>query len=166
MPLERAQVEKNLAGLARSPDNLCHVFTDLALPEQNIDSIEVLEEFPHIQNLDLRGNKLSNLSPLAALPHLLTLDGSQNNIDSVLDFEQPHCKQGDAWCTGDKNVGSTLQEADLSTNIIREIRDLSAHKYLRKLVLDNNQISVIGGIEGLTHLKVLSLRNNNIETIR
>lgn len=163
--LQSKQVEKNLTGLARSPDNLSHVFTDLALPEKGIESIEVIEDFPHIQNLDLKGNKISELKPLAKLPHLLTLNASRNNVHAVLDFEQPHCTPGNAWTTGDKNVGSTLQEADLSSNIICEIRDLSAHRFLRKLILDNNQISVISGIDSLRHLKVLSLKNNQIETI-
>ena len=49
MPLERELVEKNLKGLARSPDNLAHVFTNLELPEKGIDSVEVLKEFPHLQ---------------------------------------------------------------------------------------------------------------------
>jgi len=165
MPLDRSQVEMNLTGLARSPDNLSHVFIDLALPEKAIDSIEVLEDFPNIQNINLKGNKISSLASLAKLPHLLTLDASSNNIDAVLDFQPPHCKPGDAWCTGDTNIGSTLQEADLSSNIICEIRDLSAHRFLRTLVLDNNKISVISGIESLSHLSVLSLKNNQIETI-
>jgi len=154
-----------MGGLARSPENLAHVFTNLALPEKSIDSIEVLKDYVHLQNIDLRGNKISDLTALASLPHLLTLNASRNNIHAVLDFEQPHCKPGNAWGAGDKNVGSTLQEADLSSNCIVSIRDLTPHRFLRKLVLDNNQISVISGVDGLKHLNVLSLKNNKIEQI-
>merc|ERR1719446_31686 len=132
-PLDRELVEKNLKGLARSPASLSHVFTELALPEKSIESVEVLAEFSHLQHLDLRGNHITDLKTLKRLPHLLTLNASRNKIHAVLDFEQPHCKPGAAWAEGGENVGSTLQEADLSSNCIVSIRDLTPHRFLRKL---------------------------------
>jgi hypothetical protein len=163
--LSRDAVENALTGLTRCPSSLSHVFTDLALPEADIEGISVLEEFPYIQNLDVQGNQIKDLKTLAQLPNLLTLNAAENELTSVLDYKTPHCREGDAWYTGDLNVGSTLQHADLSYNKIRVIKDLSCHRFLRTLVLDHNQIKTIKGVDTLNCLQVLSLANNDIISI-
>jgi hypothetical protein len=163
--LSRESVEDALTGLTRSPSSLSHVFTDLALPEAEIEGIGILQEFPHIQNLDLKGNQIKELKTLAELPNLLTLDASENELTTVLDYKTPHCRKEEAWYTGDLNVGSTLQHADLSHNKIRVMRDLSCHRFLRTLVLDHNQIKTIKGVDTLDCLQVLSLANNDIISI-
>eukprot|EP00935_MAST-01C_sp_MAST-1C-sp1_P001369 g1369.t1 len=164
-PLSREAVEANLSGLARSPSTLSHVFTDLAVPDSDISEITVLREFPNVQNLNLQGNQIADLKTLAELPNLLTLNASKNALTTVLDYTTPHCREGDAWYTGDLRVGSTLLNANLSDNKIGVMRDLSWHRFLRTLVLDGNQIKTIKGIDTLSCLQVLSIKNNDVMSI-
>lgn len=48
-----------------------------------------------------------------------------------------------------------LEELDLSNNEISQMVDMSVHKYLKKLNLNNNSITVIEGLEKNSNLEVL-----------
>jgi Leucine-rich repeat (LRR) protein len=163
--LDEEAIQGGLGGLARSPATLSHVFATLSLPDKSIDSIEELADYVHVQDLDISGNCITDLKPLASLPHLLNLNASKNSLSDVLDFKTPHCTAEDAWCEGDGKLGSTLQTADLSSNCIVQIRDLSWHRFLRHLVLDHNEIERITGLESLQYLQVLSLQHNKLTQI-
>jgi len=55
--------------------------------------------------------------------------------------------------------------ADLSDNRIPRMISLSPHRFLEKLLLQNNDISKIEGLSGLKYLQVLDLSYNSIEKI-
>ena len=171
--LSHAAIEGALDGLSRCPDTLAFVYSSLAVPNRGLTDVDAVAQFPKIQTLDVSGNKLTSLACLAELPHLLELDASGNELAQPLEFQPPHCRQSepdrvdargssaDAWCEGDSAVGSTLQRAVLRGNRVEALCDLSHHPYLQHLDLDNNRLSgCIGGIAGLSQLRVLSLRGN------
>jgi hypothetical protein len=49
---------------------------------------------------------------------------------------------------------NSLEELDLSHNEISQMVDMSVHKYLKRLNLNNNSISVIEGLEKNSNLEV------------
>ena len=55
--------------------------------------------------------------------------------------------------------------ADLSFNNIEKVEGLSALVKLEDLILFNNRIELIGNIDSLTHLQVLSVGNNSIREL-
>jgi len=63
-----------------------------------------------------------------------------------------------------------LEVLDLSNNEISEMSDLSAHRFLKKLYLNNNSITEIQGLEKNKMLevpkfqKILILRSYNLTT--
>ena len=75
-------------------------------------------------------------------------------LSECLDFSAPHCNPNHAWEEGHHSAGSLLTLADLSQNSIEELRDLSDHRFLERLILHNNKISSIKGLHGLKFLQV------------
>lgn len=112
-------------------------------------------------------NEISDASPLAALPHLHTLNLRNNKLTSVLRkycpppplpisthhlhllppwlpaFEPDALVDNFADAEFQVSVGSALDEADLSGNQIEIMNDISQHRFLTRLFLNNNAISRI-----------------------
>ena len=67
-----------------------------------------------------------------------------------------------AWTLGSKHAGSNLIEVDLSDNAIEVLGAQETHHRLEKLILDGNRMYEITGLNNLSRLKVLSMRNNDL----
>lgn len=121
-------------------------YLKLNLNDQKLESIEGIDEFPHLQHIILSNNELTSLKPLSAIKHLLTLDASHNSLTQFLDFTPL----------------SNLLYVNSSFNKIKSFGKVSKNQYLQKINLDNNEISEIEGIEDLPNLQYLSLNSNQI----
>eukprot|EP00112_Aurelia_sp_Birch-Aquarium-sp1_P022405 Seg6301.1 transcript_id=Seg6301.1/GoldUCD/mRNA.D3Y31 product="Leucine-rich repeat and guanylate kinase domain-containing protein" protein_id=Seg6301.1/GoldUCD/D3Y31 len=144
-----AIVAEGLSQLGKSADGTMQVFLSLSLQGKELQSIEGLINYNHLQVLNLSYNELQELAVLSNLPHLISLDASHNELVDVLDFNPP----------------LSLREVNLSHNKIQSLPDLSMHKCLNKLILDNNFITEITGLANCQRLKILSLADNQIEKI-
>ncbi|XP_072177055.1 leucine-rich repeat and guanylate kinase domain-containing protein-like [Diadema setosum] len=142
-------IAAGLANLGRSADGSQLTFLNLTLPGYNLQDIDILESYVHIQKVELPYNRITDLNVLGNMPYLVQLDASHNEITNLLDFKPP----------------LNLQEVDMSFNKISEMGDLSAHHALTKLILDNNNISAITGLETCRCLQHLSLAHNKISCI-
>ncbi|KAG9400338.1 hypothetical protein AC1031_010553 [Aphanomyces cochlioides] len=163
--LERSQVRENLSLLGKHPISNKHIFTKLDVKGQNVSAIDILEEFPFLQDVDVANNQIESLAPLAKLPFLLSLNAENNQLETLLDFDPPQCTREKAWIDGgDQAIGSMVHIVNLSRNKISTMRDLTTHQYIQELVLDHNQITHISGISQLVFLKYLSLAHNKLTT--
>ncbi|KAL8576945.1 hypothetical protein ACOMHN_024221 [Nucella lapillus] len=149
--LDEETVARGLSNLGRSADGMHQVYLSAAMPGFSLVDISILEEFIHLQKVEIPYNNVTDLSPLGKLPHLLTLDASHNCVSLMLDFTPP----------------LNLKEVDLSYNQLTAMADLSPHHALTKLVLDktDNTINDICGLENCRRLRHLSLAHNQIKTI-
>ncbi|XP_786893.3 leucine-rich repeat and guanylate kinase domain-containing protein [Strongylocentrotus purpuratus] len=147
--LNEQAIEAGLSNLGRSADGMQLTFLNLTLPGYNLQGINILENYVHLQKVELPYNRITDITVLGCMPYLVELDVSHNEITNLLDFKPPF----------------NLQEVDVSFNKITEMGDLSAHHALTKLVLDNNQLSTITGIENCRCLHHLGLAHNNISVI-
>ncbi|GMI12907.1 hypothetical protein TrLO_g3694 [Triparma laevis f. longispina] len=163
--LELRDVRKGLSQLARNPFTLKHSFVSLQLPGSSLKEMEVISNFPNLQEVNLSENSISDLSPLAKLPYLLKLDCSKNALTECLDYDVPICDEENRLADGEHSIGSMLHEAKCSFNEIESIRDLSGHRFLHTLDLGNNKISKIDGLQNLGMLTTLILSNNKIGRI-
>ncbi len=109
-----------------------------------------VERYKHIQEINVSCNQLATLKPLGELKHLCTLNASYNQLHRMFDFS--YFLVLHTSCSPPAN----LQLADYSNNNITKIEGAHKHRYLRTLVLDNNQISVIEGLSKNVCLSVLS----------
>lgn len=163
--LDRADMVKGLHTLGRGAFDLRHVFLGFTVSDRLITDVSLLEEYPHLQTINVSKNLLTDLRSLERVPYLTNLDASDNQLAEVLDLKFPECAPGSAWSTGASHVGSQLRVADLSRNRVRAIKDQSGHRYLEKLYLDGNRIRTISGVSGLAYLTTLSLNGNKIGKI-
>ena len=148
--LDEETMARGLCNLGRSAAGDLQVYLNVTIPGFSLTDIAKIEEYEHLQKVELPYNDITDLTPLGKLKFLLILDVSHNKISSLLDFQAP----------------SNLQYVDLSYNVIQEMRDLSEHHNLKKLVLDNNTIPLITGLHNCTRLKHLSIAHNKIKRIQ
>lgn len=123
-----------------------YAYLRLNLESQSLESIQGIQNFPHLQHVNLSKNRLSTLRVLSSLPHLLTLNISHNLLGQIMDFDPP----------------ANLLYIDASNNSIKSFKKISKNRFLQRLNLDNNQISEITDIDSLTNLQYLSISSNKI----
>jgi len=117
---------------------------------RGIMNIGEIVYFTSLEELDLKGNHITDLSPLASLRQLKKLDISQNF--TVL--------------TGDREKGldlsplrglTALEELNISGNLVTDLTPLSGMAALRKLEAGTSKLTDISGLASLTSLTYLDL---------
>ena len=184
-PMLDEDIKSGLYQLGRTPYSLRHAYISLKVNDEYVNSLDAIEQYVSISTIEMRNNFLADLTPLRALPYLTSPNVLRNKLTEVLAFSPPRCENGAmhapppspwaagedvgrAWATGDRHIGSLLRDADLSSNEIEEIRDVSEHRNLQTLVLDSNRIGALamGQLSGLPTLHTLHLSNNCLTQIR
>jgi internalin A len=103
----------------------------------------------NLTELNLKWNKITDITPLSALTNLTYLNLSANQITDITGL----------------SALTNLTYLDLSANQITDITGLSALTNLTYLDLFGNQITDITGLSALTNLKDLNLYQNQITDI-
>ena len=109
-----------------------------------------LGTFDRITELHLQDNQIRDLSELANLPDLKTLDLSRNHINSNLSE------------IGAKNKLESLTINSDGNYRLRDISAIGSFKRLTELHLQDQKISDVTPLKGLSLLKTLDLFNNKI----
>lgn len=123
--------------------------TTLRISNNDVQNIDVLENFDQLQILDVSGNPLTDYSVVEDLTTLIDLSMSNLEISDI-------------------NFISNLKELNtlyLSNNNIEDISVLAGLDKLVNLSLAENNISDLTPLEGLTNLYSLNLEANNITDI-
>ena len=103
-----------------------------------------------MQIVRVNRNQVQTLGPLGALPHLVSVEATHNELEEVLDISPK---------------ALNLRSADLSFNRISKLRGtLEGYSNLTSLKLDGNMLQSVAGIQCLSYLEVLSIRNNQLFT--
>ncbi len=111
----------------------------LEAPSSEITSLQGLETATNLEYLDIGGNPLSELAPLARLPRLVRLFAWECRIDDI---------------TPISNL-TTLKYLDLNVNRIVDISAITNLTGLIELVLANNPISNIAPLTNMVQLHTL-----------
>ncbi|KAJ3220200.1 hypothetical protein HDU67_005526 [Dinochytrium kinnereticum] len=133
------------------------VFLNLRVPNAGLEDISFLKDYVHLQTLCISGNNLTDLTPLQSLRHLVRLDASNNNLTH---FTFPLLNTTEL-----STPFFNLQELDLSRNRFQEAPDLSMHRFLKRLCLDENEIESLEGLGRLEWLCELSVRGNRVREV-
>lgn len=97
-----------------------------------------------LRHLSVCDNALTSVSPLA-LPHLLSLDLSQNLLA----------------CVPDLSLLSSLRSLDLSNNMIETLASSTPLPALSTLLLRGNRLSSLYGLEKIPSISRLDMRDNS-----
>ena len=111
--------------------------------------IEPLKYMTNLTGLDLKGNRISNLSALSSLINLTWLDWSCNYVSDLSSLSSL----------------TNLISLDLTSNPIHDISALSYLTKLENLVLNLHQLDDINPLSGLTNLTDLVVRHSAIVDI-
>lgn len=120
--------------------------TSLDLTGMNIKNLTGLEYAINVTDLDISDNEVESLEPIRNLYNLKTLNYSHNNVSEV-----------SSWVLG----SDTLISIDGSYNGSTKIDSFEANKSnLKILYLENNKLTELPEMKGLSSLETLSLANN------
>ena len=121
----------------------------LEAPWTGITSLQGLETATNLEYLDIGGNPLSELAPLAGLPRLVRLFAWQCKINDITPLS---------------NL-TTLRYLDLSVNRIVDISALANLTELIELGLGKNYIRDINPLANMTKLQYLNVYANKITDV-
>lgn len=145
--------------------------TYLGLKQNQLTDITPLAGLVNLSTLQLSDNLIQDLNPLSGLAKLNRLEINDNllqNLDGL-----PNPSQLD-WLFATNNfiadISGLTQQKELgylylSGNSITSLAGLSDLPELRYLILDSNQISNLSGLELVPKLSLVRLQNNSINTI-
>ena len=137
------------------------------------DSLQSLSSLTMLQSVDLSGSRfpVSDLSILAALPDLKTLDLSSCGLSSISGLEgAPSLTRLDLNSNSLRNLAplsgiTTLTELSLHHNAIVDLSALSTLTELQTLDASYNAITNLGKASALQKLITLNLQNNRLVTL-
>ncbi|XP_078392276.1 leucine-rich repeat-containing protein 23-like, partial [Cetorhinus maximus] len=158
-----------------------------------LTDINAIRPFIHLRYVDVSANYLQDISPLANLSQLLWLCADENYLTSARIEEMPFLQVLSLAKNRVKDMEGIdhplLEKLNLSGNYISEMSGLDPYKLtqlhtlelrgnllettaglnlpnLRHLYLAGNNIRRLEGLEALTGLQTLHLRDNHLETLR
>ena len=124
----------------------------LFLRANTISDIYPLEDLVNITHLDLRLNSIKNIAPLRNMISMINLQLSGNPLNSLLPLSSMSLVELITISSGKFP----------STDFLSIAPGLSS---LNHVILRNNGITSIAGLELLTNLKLLKLRGNKIANL-
>ena len=86
---ERVDEQKFKNGLhciGKTYNNSRHAFLSLSIPESGLSTINGVQKYIYLQNIDVSGNNLTTLRPLSSIRHLIKLNASNNKLKYMFDF--------------------------------------------------------------------------------
>ncbi|KAJ3027500.1 UNVERIFIED_CONTAM: Leucine-rich repeat-containing protein 23 [Siphonaria sp. JEL0065] len=188
--LSAEMVGQHISLLARTGNGLSHAYTRLEIHSKNITNIDVLENYLHLRYIDLAENAISDISALASLEYLLSVDFHSNKIKRIpasldkrkylqqANFAKNQIESIDvvdwpmmAWMNLNENKLTEINLPEFEEllhleargNKISTTKGLNARK-LEKLYLANNQLTSID-LDDKTFLQHLHLRDNKISSL-
>nr|XP_023404833.1 leucine-rich repeat-containing protein 23 isoform X1 [Loxodonta africana] len=178
-----------------STHSLLNLALTLALPSatsRDLTDISLLRSYIHLRYVDVSENHLTDLSPLNYLTHLLWLKADGNRLRSAQLDELPYLQIASFaynQITDTEGISHPrLGSLDLKGNRIRMVTGLDPQKLnslhtlelrgnqldstlginlpkLKNLFLAQNMLKKVEGLENLSNLTTLHLRDNQIETL-
>lgn len=121
----------------------------LTLGNCGLSVIGNLSAATHLTYLDLSGNAVRDLAPLASMKELAVLNLSGNALENLTSLVPM----------------PALQELDISFNSLTSVEPLAGCTKLTKLNVSNNFITTLTGLEALSTMTVLNASANAIDDV-
>jgi hypothetical protein len=123
--------------------------SEIQANDRGIHSLDGLQYCVSLIRLNIRGNAVTDLSPLTSLAQLTDMDASSNDISDL----QPLADKG------------SLMNLSLGDNAIHDLGPLQALQGLNVLYLNGNEITDIAPVAGCFRLNHLFLADNQISDL-
>ncbi|KAB0397236.1 hypothetical protein E2I00_015128, partial [Balaenoptera physalus] len=177
-PLTEDMMKEGLSALCKTGNGLAHAYVKLEVKDRDLTDIYLLRSYIHLRYVDVSENHLTDLSPLNYLTHLLWLKADGNRLRSSTaehltwpfelltpSFSGNHIHM----VTGlDPQKLISLHTLELRGNQLNSTLGINLPK-LKNLFLvahwAQNLLKKVEGLENLSNLTTLHLRDNQIETL-
>lgn len=124
------------------------LFLEWPAEGEEIQSLEGIQALSGLVSLNLRGNSVSDLSPLTSLESLAVLDLQHNQVTDI------------------PSTGlESLSDLNLAGNQISDISALAEMTRMEYLNLSNNQVSDVSSLAELEYLAELALHGNTLTDV-
>ena len=167
-PSEPAFADPALAACVKAAGAPANAITSLTCTSGAVVRLAGIETLTALKTLELNGNEIEDLRPLAGLTTLVSLNLAANRVRDLTPLEQlaglwELILAGNAIDDlGPLDGLTALTRLDLSANGIDDVRPLAYPTRLEYLKLDGNAINDVTSLESLTHLTFLNLSTNSI----
>ncbi|ETV69971.1 hypothetical protein H257_14344 [Aphanomyces astaci] len=159
-----------LGRIDRTADNSGFAFTAIDLVDKSLDSLEPIRSFPHVMFVNVSKNSLTDVSDaLAALEFLVSVNLSENQLTTVPKFAHAFLKDVDL----SKNQLTSLQDAEgksivalkLNGNQLTSIDGLANLTALKSVELARNHIDAISLATDMPNVDHVVLSENKLTTL-
>ncbi|EAW88716.1 leucine rich repeat containing 23 [Homo sapiens] len=191
-PLTEDMMKEGLSLLCKTGNGLAHAYVKLEVKERDLTDIYLLRSYIHLRYVDISENHLTDLSPLNYLTHLLWLKADGNRLRSAQMNELPYLQIASFaynQITDTEGISHPrLETLNLKGNSIHMVTGLDPEKLislhtvelrgnqlestlginlpkLKNLYLAQNMLKKVEGLEDLSNLTTLHLRDNQIDTL-
>ncbi|KAK2101545.1 Leucine-rich repeat-containing protein 23 [Saguinus oedipus] len=191
-PLTEDMMKEGLSLLCKTGSGLAHAYVKLEVKERDLTDIYLLRSYIHLRYVDVSENHLTDLSPLNHLTHLLWLKADGNRLRSAQLNELPYLQTASFaynQITDTEGISHPrLGSVNLKGNSIHMVTGLDPQKLislhtlelrgnqlestlginlpkLKNLYLAQNLLKKVEGLENLSNLTTLHLRDNQIDTL-
>uniref|UniRef100_A0A2K5E335 Leucine-rich repeat-containing protein 23 n=1 Tax=Aotus nancymaae TaxID=37293 RepID=A0A2K5E335_AOTNA len=186
-PLTEDMMKEGLSLLCKTGSGLAHAYVKLEVKERDLTDIYLLRSYIHLRYVDVSENHLTDLSPLNHLTHLLWLKADGNRLQSAQLNELPYLQTASFaynQITDTEGISHPrLGRLNLKGTGIRMVTGLDPQKLislhtnglestlginlpkLKNLYLAQNLLKKVEGLENLSNLTTLHLRDNQIDTL-
>ncbi|XP_054383887.1 leucine-rich repeat-containing protein 23 isoform X1 [Pongo abelii] len=191
-PLTEDMMKEGLSLLCKTGNGLAHAYVKLEVKERDLTDIYLLRSYIHLRYVDISENHLTDLSPLNYLTHLLWLKADGNRLRSAQLNELPYLQIASFaynQITDTEGISHPrLETLNLKGNSIHTVTGLDPQKLislhtvelrgnqlesmlginlpkLKNLYLAQNMLKKVEGLEDLSNLTTLHLRDNQIDTL-
>lgn len=160
-----------LSDVTKTVDGVGFAYSRLDCVGKNVGGIKLLEQYPHLRQIDLSGNSIRDVAPLSKLSHVLSLNLSSNAISSIASWPEDALQHllfldlsGNQLTELPNLTMPALRRADFSRNEIASCKHFAGHSRLQALKLSKNQIEHVGGLARLPALETLELGENAVSS--
>jgi Leucine-rich repeat (LRR) protein len=168
--LTEDMISNGLSELARTVDGTSVAMTKLQLPGMKLGDVTSISLLNHVRHIDISSNFITDLSPLYGLEHLLSINASNNKIETV---EFPRMNFVQLLDLSDNQIQGSLSSIDmpclrhlkLSNNQLESVSGLEKNTQLQRLEVDNNKLASSEGL-GIASLKTISLHINQLTEVK
>jgi len=146
-------IQSGLGGFDKTCDNRGYAYLSLNLAEKELEVLRPdIESFIHLSRVDLSKNNLKEISALAALPNLISINASENAIETVEILEN-------------KGTLQNLRTLDLSKNKLTRLPKVCLRR-LTRLNVKENEISSVEGFVDCYNLSIIEFRTNKLTNLK
>jgi Leucine-rich repeat (LRR) protein len=130
-------------------------------------------DYKQLKHIVLSQNKIQDLSEVMKLPHLLTLQADENQVnklDCAAESELPWCQRLDLSKNKLTRLPSLLpferlRFAKFAENEIASLEGFGDHPVLEVLELQGNQLTSLVGMGCLKNLRLLNIESNELTSL-